>query len=94
MLLSLVIAVVFGVLAVFFANDNQAPVQVHMLGLQLDGKLGIVIVVTFALGALIGIVMMLPAYLAHGWALIRARRKVEDLERGSTMGPTGGSKQV
>jgi uncharacterized membrane protein YciS (DUF1049 family) len=94
MLLSLVIAVVFGVLAVFFANDNQMMVQVNMLGLQLEGKLGIVIVLAFALGALTGIVMMLPAYLAQGWALIRSRRKVEDLERGSNPSYQGGSKQV
>jgi uncharacterized membrane protein YciS (DUF1049 family) len=94
MLLSLIIAVVFSVLAVFFANDNQVLVQVRMLGPQVEGKLGIVIVVAFGLGAVIGILMMLPAYLTQGWALIRSRRQAEDLAGGARAGESGGTKQV
>lgn len=92
MLLSLIVAVVLSVLAVFFANDNQALIQIRLLGLQLEGKLGIVIVVGFGLGAILGIVMMLPAYIAQGWALIRSRRKVEDLERSLNASQRGETK--
>lgn len=81
MLLSLVLAVIFAVLAVFFANDNQAAVQITLFGWPLQGKLGIVVVLAFGIGALSGIAMMLPAYLANAWALLRSRRKIEDLER-------------
>ena len=94
MLLSLVVAVVFSVVAVFFANDNQTIVQINLLGLQLSGKLGMIIVVAFGFGALMGLVLMLPPYLTQGWSLIRARRKVEDLERSTPAGPPPGSKQV
>jgi len=94
MLVSLIIAVVFGVLAVFFANDNPAVVQLQFLGLQLQGKLGMLMVVAFALGALVGILLMLPAYLAQGWALLRSKRKVEDLEHVVRTMPPGDSKQV
>jgi uncharacterized protein (TIGR03382 family) len=38
-------------------------------------------VVAFGIGAVTGIAMMLPAYLAKAWALLRSRRKIEDLER-------------
>jgi uncharacterized integral membrane protein len=93
-LLSLIVAVVFGVLAVFFANDNQGTVQLSLLGLQLSGKLGIMIVVAFGFGAVMGLLMMLPAYLTQGWSLIRARRKIEDLERIAPSPPSNGAKQV
>ena len=94
MLLSLVIAVVFSVLAVFFANDNQSAIQISLFGMPLVGKLGIVIVVAFGLGALLGVLMMLPAYLGQGWALIRSRRRVEDMEREAARLPPPGNKQV
>jgi uncharacterized integral membrane protein len=83
MLLSLVLAVIFAVLAVFFANDNQAAAQITLFGLPLQGKLGTMVVLAFGIGALSGIAVMLPAYLAKAWALLRSRRKIEDLERAS-----------
>jgi uncharacterized integral membrane protein len=94
MLLSLVFAVVLSVLAVFFANDNQTPVQLHLLGIPLEGTLGIIVVVAFGLGALMGVVMMLPAYLAQGWALVRLRRSAEDLEHALRSSQPGSTKQV
>jgi hypothetical protein len=41
------------------------------------------VVLAFGIGALSGIAVMLPAYLAKAWALLRSRRKIEDLERAS-----------
>jgi uncharacterized integral membrane protein len=94
MLLSLIVAVILSVVAVFFANDNQALIQLQLFGLRLQGKTGIVVVAAFALGAVIGIAVFLPAYLAQGWSLIRSRRKVEDLERVGRSGIDGNAKQA
>jgi uncharacterized integral membrane protein len=94
MLLSLVLAVIFGVLAVFFANDNQATTQIALFGLPLQGKLGTIMVLSFGIGALSGIVVMLPAYLAKTWALLRSRRKIEDLERSALAPDPATLKQV
>jgi uncharacterized integral membrane protein len=94
MLLSLVLAVIFGVLAVFFANDNQAATQIALFGLPLQGKLGTILVLSFGIGALSGIVVMLPAYLAKTWALLRSRRKIEDLERSALAPDPATLKQV
>lgn len=80
MLLSPILAVVFAILAAFFANDNQTVAQITLFGWPLQGKLGILIVLAFGIGALCGIAVMLPAYLARTWALLRSRRKIEDLE--------------
>ena len=94
MLLSLVMAVTFAVLAVFFANDNQAAAQVTLFGWPIQGKLGTMVVLAFGVGALSGIAVMLPAYLAKAWALLRSRRKVEDLERAARAAQPTDLKQV
>lgn len=87
MLISLILAVIFSVLAVFFANENESVVQLQWMGLHLESKLGIAVVVAFGLGAVIGILLMLPAYLSQGWSLIRARRKIEDLQQPAAKPP-------
>jgi uncharacterized integral membrane protein len=94
MLLSLVLAVVLAVIAVFFANDNQTAAQVTLFGLPLAGKLGIMLVLAFGIGAFSGMAMMLPAYLAKTWALLRSRRKIEDLERAAQAVQPSDLKQV
>ena len=94
MLLSLVLAVTFAVLAVFFANDNQAAAQIKLFGLVLQGRLGSMLVLAFGIGALSGMAVMLPAYLAKTWALLRSRRKMEDLERAAQSPPPADVKQV
>jgi uncharacterized integral membrane protein len=94
MLLSLVLAVTFSVLAVFIANDNQTAAQFTLLGWPIQGKLGTMFVVAFAIGALFGIVVMLPAYLAKTWAFLRSRRKIEDLERAAQAPQPTDLKQV
>ena len=94
MLLSLILAVTFAVLAVFFANDNQAVAQIILFGLPLQGKLGTMIVLSFGIGALFGTAAMLPAYLVKTWALLRSRRQMEDLERAARAAQPAEVKQV
>jgi len=94
MLLSLVLAVVFAIVAVFIANENQTAAQIALFGWPVAGKLGSMLILAFALGALCGIASMLPAYLAKTWALLRSRRKVEDLERAAQDMQPSNLKQV
>jgi uncharacterized integral membrane protein len=94
MLLSLVLAVTFAVLAVFFANDNQAAAQITLFGWPLQGKLGTMFVLAFGIGALAGVAVVLPAYIAKTWALLRSRRNVEDLERAAHAPQPADLKQV
>ncbi len=80
MLLSLVLAVVFSILAVFFANYNQTIVQVSLFGYPAKGSLGLVIVISVGVGVLLGVLVMLPSMISRSWALIRHKRKIEDLQ--------------
>jgi putative membrane protein len=80
MLLSLVLAVAFSILAVFFANYNQTVVQVSLFGYVAKGSLGVIIVVAVGVGVLLGVLVMLPSIVSRSWALIRHKRKIEDLQ--------------
>ncbi len=88
MLLSLVLAVVASVLAVFFANYNQAMVVVSVFGTPVKAPLGIVIVVAAGVGALLGVLLMLPSVLSRSWTVIRYKRQLQDL-RDSMQPPAG-----
>jgi uncharacterized integral membrane protein len=83
MLLSMIIAVTLSILAVFFANYNRAVVEVNVFGRPVTGTLGIVIVVALGVGVLLGIATAMPMVVARSWQLIRARRELEDLRRGT-----------
>ena len=80
MLLSLVLAVVFAILAVYFANFNQQIVQVSLFGYPAKGTLGFLIIIAIGVGVLLGVLVMLPSFISRSWALVRHKRKIEDLE--------------
>ncbi len=80
MLLSLVLFVVMSILAAYFATNNLDPITVSLLGYPIRGTTGTLIVTALGIGVLLGMVMMLPAYISRSWALIRHRRKLQDLQ--------------
>ncbi len=86
MLLSLVFAVAFGIVAVYFANFNQQIVQISLFGFPAKGTLGFVIVVAIGVGVLLGVIVMLPSFISRSWALVRHKRRIEDLESAMQQG--------
>lgn len=90
MLLSLVLAVIATVVAVFFANYNVGVVVVNLFGTPVKGSLGVIIVVAAGVGALLGAVIMLPTVVARSWAVIRYKRQLQDL-KDSLLPPAGKS---
>jgi len=79
MLLSMIIAVILSILAVFFANYNRVIVEVNVFGRSVSGTLGIIIVVALGIGVLLGIATAMPMVIGRSWQLIRLRRELEDL---------------
>src|SRR5512140_2514981 len=80
MLLSLILLVVVSILAAYFATNNLAMIEVNLLGYPIHGTTGTLMVAALAVGVALGVVMMLPAYISRSWALIRHRRKLQDLQ--------------
>ncbi len=80
MLLSLILFVIMSVLAAYIASNNLTPIHVSLLGYPVTGPTGMILVVAFGAGVLLGVVIMLPALISRSWAVIRHRRKLQDLQ--------------
>lgn len=94
MLLSLIIFVIISVLAAYFATTNLDPITISLLGYPIRGTTGTLMVTALGIGVLLGIVMMLPAYISRSWALIRHRRKLQDLQDQQSKPPSSVDKEV
>ena len=71
---SLIAAVIIALLAVVFALQNTDVVQVRLGPVEMFGSTALVILITFAIGVLTGILAALPGRL-------RARNQVKKLKR-------------
>lgn len=97
MLISLIVFVILSVTAAYVASNNLTVIDLNLLGYTVRNSTGILMVSALGLGVLLGVVMMLPALISRSWAVIRHRRKLQDLQdaqarmqrRASTSAPAG-----
>lgn len=80
MVVSLILALAFAIVAVIFALQNTAVVTVTFFNLSLEGSLALVILVAVALGILIGVLVMTPGRVRSSLASARNRKKIGELE--------------
>jgi uncharacterized integral membrane protein len=80
MLISMIVFVVLAVLAAYVASNNLTPVDVNLLGYVLRAPSGILLISALGIGFLLGVLLMLPAVISKSWAVIRHRRKIQDLQ--------------
>lgn len=74
---ALVLSLVLSVVAVVFALQNPQPVEVNLLFLETQGSAALVLILTFALGVVVGILSTLPSR-------IRDKRELRRLKKGSS----------
>lgn len=80
MQLFVVIATLLGILSVVFALQNDVPVTVTLLVWRFDGSLALVLLVAFALGALVLGLATTPSTLRRQWASRRQQKRIHELE--------------
>ena len=80
MLISLILAVAVTILAVFFASTNQGVIIVNLFGYRVQGTIGLLMVVAMGVGVLVGVLLMLPSIISRSWALMRHKRKLQELQ--------------
>ena len=82
MIFSLILAILFAVFAVIFALGNTEPVTVSFLTWHLqDQPLALVVLVTLAVGILIGILLMTPGAVKRNIALSGQKKKLKSTEK-------------
>jgi putative membrane protein len=74
MRLSLIFSLIVAILVAVFALQNTQPMEVNLLFVETQGSAALVLIVTFAIGVVVGLLSTLPGR-------IRKRRKMKQLEK-------------
>jgi uncharacterized integral membrane protein len=80
MIFSLILTIVVAIVAVMFSLQNTQVARVILFGHSYQGAIGVILLVTLAVGVVLGILLMVPSLLKRDLALGRHRRRVEELE--------------
>lgn len=80
MVISLIIALVIAIAAVFFALENPTVVTVSFFGYAVDGSLALFILLSVGVGVLIGVLLMVPGRIKTSLSNARNRKKIGTLE--------------
>lgn len=71
---ALILSLLLAILAVVFALQNPAPIDVEIGPFQLNGSTALILMVTFCIGVIVGILAAVPS-------LRKRRKRVRELER-------------
>lgn len=75
----LIVALGLAILTVIFALQNAIPVGVTFLVWKFEGSLALVLMLTFALGVLVSLLLSIPAILKRRSAISNQKKKIEEL---------------
>jgi len=81
MIFSLILALVFAIIAVIFALENTDVVTVSFLSMSIEGSLALILLASVAIGILIGILLMTPGTIKRNLALSGEKKKLKTAEK-------------
>lgn len=76
----LIFALIIAVIAVIFALQNTMTVTISFLAWEITGSLSLVLLVTLAIGATIGLLVMTPSVIKNTIAASNHRKRIGMLE--------------
>ena len=80
MLVALILALAFAIVAVIFALQNPTVVSVSLFGYPVEGSLALFILIAVSVGILIGVLIMTPGRIKSSLSNARNRKKIGSLE--------------
>ena len=80
MQLAIILAIIIAVAGVAFAVQNSVPATVVFLIWRFDSSLGVILLLTLALGGLIVALVSTPSTLRSGWVSKRQRKEIDALK--------------
>ena len=81
MRLTLIFSLLVAIIAVVFALQNPQMMEVNLLFFETEGSAALVLLVTFAIGVVVGLLSTLPGR-------VRDKRTIKKLEKGASGGPS------
>lgn len=80
MQLAIILAIIIAVAGVAFAVQNSVPATVVFFLWRFDSSLGVILLLTLALGGLIVALATTPSTLRSGWVSKRRRKEIDALK--------------
>lgn len=80
MIVTVILTLALTIVAVMFALENNEMVRVVFYGYAVDGAVGLFVLIAFAVGIVMGILLMLPTVIGRSLANARNRRRIAELE--------------
>lgn len=77
----IIFTVLVAIAAMVFALQNSAPITVQLFAWQVSGSLSIVLVVTLAIGCLIGMLIMVPSVWKRGRLAAGLKKRIKHIEK-------------
>ena len=77
MRIALTFSLLLAVLAVVFALQNPQTIQVNLIFMETSGSAALVLIITFAMGVVVGLLSTLPSRIRDRRALKKTRRHLE-----------------
>ena len=77
----LIFALVIAVMAVIFALQNTITVTISFLAWKVTGSLSLVLLITLAIGAVIGLLVLAPSTIKNTLAVSGNRKRIGALEK-------------
>lgn len=77
----LIFALVIAVIAVIFALQNTMTVTVSFLAWEITGSLSLVLLITLAIGAVIGLLVLTPSAIRSSLSASGQRKRIGALEK-------------
>jgi len=78
--LSLILALIIAILAVVFALQNAHPITIQFLFWQIQGSLALVVLLTAALGAVVGLLVSVPNVIRRNRRITHQKHRIEELQ--------------
>jgi uncharacterized integral membrane protein len=79
MRLYIVSGLAIALLAILFALQNTNLVTINLLGLQYRHSLALVLLLTLAIGVVVGLLVSIPAVIRRGWRVSRFQKQTDTL---------------
>jgi len=77
----LIMALIIAILAVIFALQNTMTITISFLAWEVTGSLSLVLLITLAIGVVIGLLVLSPSAIKNSLAVSSNRKRIVSLEK-------------
>jgi putative membrane protein len=79
--ITLILAIILALLVTIFAVQNNNPENIQFLAWKTNGSLALILMITFAIGILIGLLISAPAWFRRVRQSAELRKSIQGLEK-------------